>query len=300
MVVLELRGCRAGTAHGRGHRLATGPQLSSSAPSPPRGRARSGGRCEAGRTSFLSRFFLPNFPKLAIADLIGPRPCLDAPFHGTPLCSPMMKMLLLSLFSISAAFHIGAMRVERPSTCSLNRHCLAPNRHLPIVVASAPDETVAEEEGEVCADLYGLSKLGCEVKEAIINAIGGDPEAVEAVTAAINIEEVAEEEDTAENEGTAEEDEAAEAEPAAVDQATEEDDDEEMPAEEVAEEAAAEEVAEEEVAEEDTASVADLEALLSLVGKADEETADEVIAVDEAASTAVVEEGGAAGDDEDA
>ena len=60
----------------------------------------------------------------------------------------MMKMLLLSLFSISAAFHIGAMRVERPSTCSLNRHCLAPNRHLPIVVASAPDETVAEEEGD--------------------------------------------------------------------------------------------------------------------------------------------------------
>ena len=214
----------------------------------------------------------------------------------------MMKMLLLSLFSISAAFHIGAMRVERPSTCSLNRHCLAPNRHLPIVVASAPDETVAEEEGEVCADLYGLSKLGCEVKEAIMNAIGGDQEAVEAVTAAINIEEVAEEEDTAENEGTAEEDEAAEAEPAAVDQATEEDDDatEEMPAEEVAEEAAAEEVAEEEVAEEDTASVADLEALLSLVGKADEETADEVIAVDETASTAVVEDGGAAGDDEDA
>ena len=212
----------------------------------------------------------------------------------------MMKMLLLSLFSISAAFHIGAMRVERPSTCSLNRHCLAPNRHRLIVVASAPDETVAEEEGEVCADLYGLSKLGCEVKEAIINAIGGDQEAVEAVTAAINIEEVAEEEDTAENEGTAEEDEAAEAEPAAVDQATEEDDDEEMPAEEVAEEAAAEEVAEEEVAEEDTASVADLEALLSLVGKADEETADEVIAVDETASTAVVEDGGAAGDDEDA
>ena len=216
----------------------------------------------------------------------------------------MMKMLLLSLFSISAAFHIGAMRVERSSTCSLNRHCLAPNRHQLIVVASAPDETVAEEEGEVCADLYGLSKLGCEVKEAIINAIGGDPEAVEAVTAAINIEEVAEEEDTAENEGTAEEDEAAEAEPAAVDQATEEDDDddatEEMPAEEVAEEAAAEEVAEEEVAEEDTASVADLEALLSLVGKADEETADEVIAVDETASTAVVVEGGAAGDDEDA
>ena len=207
----------------------------------------------------------------------------------------MMKMLLLSLFSISAAFHIGAMRVERPSTCSLNR-----NRHQLIVVASAPDETVAEEEGEVCADLYGLSKLGCEVKEAIINAIGGDPEAVEAVTAAINIEEVAEEEDTAENEGTAEEDEAAEAEPAAVDQATEEDATEEMPAEEVAEEAAAEEVAEEEVAEEDTASVADLEALLSLVGKADEETADEVIAVDETASTAVVEEGGAAGDDEDA
>ena len=212
----------------------------------------------------------------------------------------MMKMLLLSLFSISAAFHIGAMRVERPSTCSLNRHCLAPNRHQLIVVASAPDETVAEEEGEVCADLYGLSKLGCEVKEAIISAIGGDQEAVEAVTAAINIEEVAEEEDTAENEGTAEEDEAAEAEPAAVDQATEEDDDEEMPAEEVAEEAAAEEAAEEEVAEEDTASVADLEALLSLVGKADEETADEVIAVDETASTAVVEEGGAAGDDEDA
>ena len=207
----------------------------------------------------------------------------------------MMKMLLLSLFSISAAFHIGAMRVERPSTCSLNR-----NRHQLIVVASAPDETVAEEEGEVCADLYGLSKLGCEVKEAIINAIGGDPEAVEAVTAAINIEEVTEEEDTAENEGTAEEDEAAEAEPAAVDQATEEDATEEMPAEEVAEEAAAEEVAEEEVAEEDTASVADLEALLSLVGKADEETADEVIAVDETASTAVVEEGGAAGDDEDA
>ena len=161
----------------------------------------------------------------------------------------MMKMLLLSLFSISAAFHIGAMRVERPSTCSLNR-----NRHQLIVVASAPDETVAEEEGEVCADLYGLSKLGCEVKEAIMNAIGGDQEAVDAVTAAINIEEVAEEEDTAENEGTAEEDEAAEAEPAAVDQTTEEDDDatEEVAAEEVAEEASAEEVAEEEVAEEDT------------------------------------------------
>ena len=206
----------------------------------------------------------------------------------------MMKMLLLSLFSISAAFHIGAMRVERPSTCSLNR-----NRHQLIVVASAPDETVAEEEGEVCADLYGLSKLGCEVKEAIINAIGGDPDAVEAVTAAINIEEVAEEEDTAENEGTAEEDEAAEAEPAAVDQTTEEVDDatEEMPAEEVAEEAAAEEVAEEEVAEEDTDSAAELTEGTATVA---EETTDEVIAVDETASTAVEEEGGAAGDDEDA
>ena len=206
----------------------------------------------------------------------------------------MMKMLLLSLFSISAAFHIGAMRVERPSTCSLNR-----NRHQLIVVASAPDETVAEEEGEVCADLYGLSKLGCEVKEAIMNAIGGDQEAVDAVTAAINIEEVAEEEDTAENEGTAEEDEAAEAEPAAVDQTTEEDDDatEEVAAEEVAEEASAEEVAEEEVAEEDTDSAAELTEDTATVA---EETTDEVIAVDETASTAVEEEGGAAGDDEDA
>ena len=206
----------------------------------------------------------------------------------------MMKMLLLSLFSISAAFHIGAMRVERPSTCSLNR-----NRHQLIVVASAPDETVAEEEGEVCADLYGLSKLGCEVKEAIMNAIGGDQEAVDAVTAAINIEEVAEEEDTAENEGTAEEDEAAEAEPAAVDQTTEEDDDatEEVAAEEVAEEASAEEVAEEEVAEEDTDSAAELTEGTATVA---EETTDEVIAVDETASTAVEEEGAAAGDDEDA
>ena len=148
----------------------------------------------------------------------------------------LVPIVLLSLLSVSTAFLVGAPKVA-PRTLLRTRK---------FIVVS--EEVAEEEELDVCADLDGLSKLGCEVKQTIMNAIEGNQAAVEAVTSALADEEPVAEE--------AAEDAAAVAEEAA-DEATTEDEEaageEEAPAEEAVE-TPADEAADDEAPADDAAN----------------------------------------------
>ena len=156
----------------------------------------------------------------------------------------LVPIVLLSLLSVSTAFLVGAPKVA-PRTLLRTRKY--------IVVS---EEVAEEEELDVCADLDGLSKLGCEVKQTIMNAIEGNQAAVEAVTSALADEEPVAEEAAADEEEAPAEDTAAVAEEAA-DEATTEDEEaageEEAPAEEAVE-TPADEAADDEAPADDAAN----------------------------------------------
>ena len=116
----------------------------------------------------------------------------------------LVPIVLLSLLSVSTAFLVGAPKVA-PRTLLRTRK---------FIVVS--EEVAEEEELDVCADLDGLSKLGCEVKQTIMNAIEGNQAAVEAVTSALADEEPVAEEAAADEEAADEAGEEAAEEGASV------------------------------------------------------------------------------------